>query len=270
MKKCLFFLVLILSWSEANGQLYPPIQPYRESGYSANGFESFALRSTALSSDYRHKVIQQVNSFLKETGLYEKYNGGQELDEAWISWIFSPIRTWKENRIYPNGFWNSHQSRDGNEVVYYWDKSYFCGPILTLHLDGCGLDLGKDICTNLVKVPYTISRVIERPKVEPVVSEIYTEKKVFDDWNTVEPERKVEVPRLAVKKQKNWLVAGIVGFVSASALATGAYFLLNRPVGNPGGSPVTPDRGGPGGAPVTPPVTPPGDTGGPGGAPTTK
>lgn len=174
MRKLVFFLLLILNWSIVNGQLFPPIQPYNESGYTVLDFEMFArnletdkaikTKNAELSASYKRELLSIVNDFLQSTGLNKNFNNGAPLGEEWISWIFCPIRTSIEHRVYLGGFWNSHQSTDGKTVVFYWDSKRFEGMIVTLHLDGYELDLGKTCCMNLVKVPFV--KKWDKPVVE--------------------------------------------------------------------------------------------------------
>ena len=237
--------------------------PYQENDYSIESVKKFALSSTELSSNWRRELLKIVNDGLATAG------ENMVLNESHIDWILDHISYQRRNLI---NFMNSRRS--GNEIKFFYDKN-FDGMVAVFDYGQCSLVTYKARCMNLLKVQVEILRAVVRqqfnPEPDPVITTI-APRVCLNDWKTIEPERKVEVPRLVVKKQKNWFVATLIGFASASALATAGYFLLRRP-GNPGGSPVTPDRGGPGGAPVTPPippVTPPGDTGGPGGSPTTK
>lgn len=278
MKKLFLILILTISWSVSNGQLYPPIQPLNESGYSLQEFESFSLKSSEFSSNYRRELLGIVNQFLKETGLSGKYNQGMPLDEKWISWIFYPERTWIEDRTYSNGFWNSHQN--GNKVVFYWDKRYFRGPVTTLHLDGYELDLGKTVCMNLVKIPYkTIYQVPPQnnPAPEPVPDRfIKTEREdnQFTQSVIIKDEEGYAKPSLGnlnpnqPKKERRVIkirVGHVVITVAVVAIVVEVVHLIlhKKDSGEPGGAPKTND---PPPVIIPPVVIPPG---GPGGAPTT-
>ncbi|HLP86884.1 MAG TPA: hypothetical protein VK153_03375 [Candidatus Paceibacterota bacterium] len=254
MKKVVLFLILSIVCSISKGQLFPPVQQYNESGYTVKQFENFALGTTDLSCSYRAELLYQVNQFLQKTGLYTKYNNGQPLDDAWVSWIFCPCRTWAEHRVYSNGFWNTHQSSDGKKTIPYWDKNKFEGMIMVLHLDGYELDLAKTICMNLVKVPYE----------EPVSQqeEKFTQPSQVNgtNWTFREPERVNQpyIPITPQKEEKKFKVGFVVIPLAAILAGTTAYLLLkDAHHGHPGGAPpvkpVDPiDPGGPGGAPPSP------------------
>ena len=148
-------MLAIIGLASYGQTLYRPVQPYNESGYTVQAIENFASKPTKLSWSFRYMQLAKVNQFLEKTGQSKDYNGGNPLDEAWIAWLCHSSRTWPEDRIYPNGFWNSHQNERGDSVVPYWDKNYFRGPVLVLHLGGYELDLCKIICMNDVNVPFT-------------------------------------------------------------------------------------------------------------------
>ena len=254
MKKVVVILTLSIFCFVSKGQLFPPVQPYNESGYTVEQFENFALGTTDLSCSYRAEVLHIVNQFLQKTGLYMNYNNGQPLDDAWISWIFCPCRTWAEHRIYSNGFWNTHQSSDGKRIIPYWDKNSFEGLVTVLHLDGYTLDLAKTICMNLVKVPFKKLVLQEERFTQPTTPVDKT------NWAYREPERTDQpyIPIPPIKEEKKFKVGFVV--IPLAIIAAGvATYLISQDRGHhgrPGGGPVDPvdpvDPGGPGGAPITP------------------
>lgn len=265
MKKILFFLVMIfILLPNVQGQ---PIQPYQENDYSIESVKKFALSSTELSSNWRRELLKIVNDGLVISG------ENMVLDESNIYWIFDHVTYERKNLI---NFTNSRRS--GNEVKFFYDKN-FDGMVAVFNYGQCSLVIYKTKCMNLLKVEVIIARVMVRQQFNPEPDPVITTaapRVHLDDWKTVEPERKVEVPRLVVpvREKKHWLVDALICFIGASALVTGGYF-LHKSLGGPGGAPVIPDNGGPGGAPITPPINPPvipppvDPGGGPGGANTT-
>lgn len=247
MKRTLMILILIMVWSVSNGQLYPPVQPYNESGYSHFQFEKFTLnRQSELSMNYSDTLFSVVVNFLKETSLYDKY-----VKDLSIRWIFDPSRTWSEHRVY-DGFWNSHQSRDGKNVEWYWDKSHFDGMIMVLHLENYELDLAKTICMNIVNVPYKKTGPTEI-SIEEIISPPNN-----SNWEFQEPKR-IQEPNLylpPVKEEKKIKVGPfVIGGVALAGLVVGGIVLanyLNNDSGAGTSQPNTnPNTGHPGGSPPT-------------------
>lgn len=259
----MFLMILTLGWLESvSGQSikYPPVRPYNLEGYVVEDFQKFALEPTEYSRNFQKRLLSYVNRFLRQTGLDEKY-GEQEGDEG-IKWIFSPSRTWEENRKY-NGFSNTH--KNGNQVSPYWDKRSFEGSIMVLHVDGYELDLAKTICMNLVDVQFH-SPVSEKKEEKDRSSEKSTEtRKTYDsdivlpgddggsddvDLGDLNPKDNPSSGKTEVK------IGPIVISVGILAIIAG-LLLLKKDHGQ--GIDPPPNNGGGGGV-----IIPPVDTGGPG------
>ena len=263
----LMLMVLGTIGAEVNAQgLYKTIQPMKENGFENFEFTNFALGQSQLSQSFSSELLNNVNRFLTETGLNVKVNQGMPLDRRHLAWIFDPSRTWSVERTYSNGYWNSHQSRDGSYVEWYWDKKYFRGQAKVLHYEGYELDLGKGVCMNLLKIPYI--SVCVTP---PIQQETYCPPALTAPTESFVPYRKpaveVTLPAVVLAPKKHnhtllWVAAGIV------VTGVACYFLSQKHSNHP-----QIDTGGPGGAPITPGVPDPNPVipgGGPGGAPTTK
>ena len=267
-KTFMFFLILILSWSVSNAQLYRPVQPYNESGYNIYQFGNFASNNVTdtthhlnakLSASYGEKQLEVVNFFLEKTGLNKNFLNGKPFDESWIPWIYSPERTWPEHRVYKNGFWNSHQSRDGKSVVWEWDKKTFDGMVLVLHLDGYELDLAKTICMNLVSVPYVIPKQLKQ-ETTVVPSQRVSRVEFAEPIRINEKTKAVDLNLSPPKEEKDWTTGKIfLGggiFISVGATVWGIFKTVkyfknqhHQDYVEPVHHEDPPPSGGPGGAP---------------------
>jgi hypothetical protein len=251
MKKMFVFLLLILAWSEVNGQGHP-IKPYRETDYSVSEVRQFSLNETKLSSNWRKEFLRIINDGL--------YSSGENmvLNESNICWIFDHITYERRNLI---NFTNSMRNNN-DEIKFFPDKS-FDGMVAVFNYNQCSLVIYKTRCMNLLKVQQIAAREQFSPTVEHVVYDRPV-RPYLNEWQPIQPivERSVIIPTLPIKEKKSWFIKALVYFVGASAIATGTYLLCNRR-----STPSTlVDNGGPGGAPITPAVP---DNGGPGGAQTT-
>jgi hypothetical protein len=260
-KKIIIFLILVLGIQGLIAQVKrPPIQPLNENGYSLNEFLSFSKKKGTLPESYRESLLSMVNNFIKEVGLsYE------ELTESHLDWLFHPSRMKSEFRIYNNGYWNTRQGVDG-KLEWFFDTKPFRGAIMVLHLGGYKLDIGKEVCMNLVRVPFTKS-IVEGQKIpQQVIQTTPTEETkrltaYEDDFGRRDISSRSTSPEIIYLQQEDetqykkivdWLLVGKIAGVTVSVAgitAAAIHFFGGKKKSGPAGVPGHNDPGGPGGAP---------------------
>jgi len=261
LKRYLFFLILILGGliSSVQGQ---PIMPYKETGYTIEEVQNFALSRTELSCNWRREFLKIINEGLRVSG------ESMILTEDNISWIMEHMVY--ERRTLDN-FMNSRRTSSG-EIKFFFDRS-FDGMVGIFSFNRCLLVSYKTRCMNLLKVQQ--SPIIEKEQCSPIIKSVVCEDRPvrhsLEEWQPIQEKQITYQPvvKEKVKKHGICLTFGNVtlSLVGLGGIGFGLYSIFHKEPktvviinnnirtpdnGTPGGAPITPDDGGPGGAPTTP------------------
>lgn len=142
----------------------------------------------------------------------------------------------------------------GDTILIKDEKRYYhrCGnEIASMRPVNNFLSMVADTIDNKIILRDTI--YVPTPRSEEVSAGGVSINFFVNSFNQTAQKDSTQTTALPAPEKKKKIIPKIIGGVIIAGLATGVTYLLlkDKKGGNPGGAPVTPEKGGPGGSPVT-------------------